>query len=336
MAPTFVIAGRLNREYVLPPSGQPLLDSPGGNLLYAAGGLAVWDSSIGLVGRVGEDYPRQWMRALNERGFDIRGIRTLRELQNVDLRSFIAFTDTNERSHSNAVSHFARRQLTFPKSLLGYQPPDESRKDPREPEPVSPSALDVPKDYRDVRYVHICPFDFVSQSQMVNLFKGGSNQTVSLDPAPGYMVPAFWRDLRLVLQGVTIFQPSEDELRSLFWGETNDLWEMARRISEYGPQIVVIKRGSQGQMLYDVLGNHRYELPAYASRMVDPTGAGDAFCGGFLAGFQKTNDPLLSALHGSVSASLKIEGSGPFYELDVMPGLAEARLFALKEMVREI
>ncbi|HMU95040.1 MAG TPA: carbohydrate kinase family protein [Anaerolineales bacterium] len=336
MTPTFVIAGRLNREYVLPPSGQPLLDSPGGNLLYAAGGLAVWDSSIGLVGRVGEDYPRQWMRALNERGFDIRGIRTLRELQNVDLRSFIAFTDTNERSHSNAVSHFARRQLTFPKSLLGYQPPDESRKDPREPEPASPSALDVPKDFRDVRYVHICPFDFVSQSQMVNLFKGGSNQTVSLDPAPGYMAPAFWRDLRLVLQGVTIFQPSEDELRSLFWGETNDLWEMARRISEYGPQIVVIKRGSQGQMLYDVPGNHRYELPAYASRMVDPTGAGDAFCGGFLAGFQKTNDPLLSALHGSVSASLKIEGSGPFYELDVMPGLAEARLFALKEMVREV
>ena len=336
MPPTFVIAGKLNREYILPPSGQPLLDSPGGSLLYAAGGLAVWDKSIGLVGRVGEDYPHQWLRALDERGFDISGVRTLRELQNVDLRAFIAFTDTNERSQSNAVSHFARRQLTFPKSLLGYQPPDETRKDPREPEPASPSALDVPKEFRDVRYVHICPFDFVSQSQMVNLFRGGPNQTVSLDPAPGYMAPAFWRDLRLVLQGITIFQPSEDELRALFWGETNDLWEMARRVSEYGPQIVVIKRGSHGQMVYDVPGNHRYEIPAYASRMVDPTGAGDAFCGGFLAGFQKTNDPLISALHGSVSASLKIEGSGPFYELDVMPGLAEARLYALKEMVREI
>ncbi len=336
MTPTFVVAGKMNREYILPPSGQPLLDSPGGSLLYAAGGLAVWDSNVGLVGRVGEDYPRQWMRALDERGFDTSGIRTLRELQNIDLRSFIAFTDSNERSQTNAVSHFARRQLNFPKSLLGYQPPDESRKDQREPEPTSPAALDVPKPFRDVRYVHLCPFDFVSQSQMVNLFRGGSNQTVSLDPAPGYMAPAFWRDLRLVLQGITVFQPSEDELRSLFWGETNDLWEMARRVSEYGPQIIVIKRGSHGQMVYDVPGNHRYEIPAYASRMVDPTGAGDAFCGGFLAGFQKTNDPLLAALHGSVSASLKIEGSGPFYELDVMPGLAEARLYALKEMVRQI
>lgn len=336
MPPTFVIAGKLNREYILPPSGQPLLDAPGGSLLYAAGGLAVWDSNAGLVGRVGEDYPHQWLRDLEHRGFDTNGIHALRELQNVDLRNFIAFTDSNERTQSNAVSHFARRQLPFPKSLLGYQAPDESRKDLRVPELISPAALDVPRDYWNVRHVHLCPFDFISQSQMVHLFRGGSDQTVSLDPAPGYMYPAFWRDLRLVLQGVTVFQPSEEELRALFWGETNDLWEMARRISEYGPQIIVIKRGILGQLVYDVPGNHRYEIPAYPARLVDPTGAGDAFCGGFLAGFQKTNDPLIAALHGSVSASLKIEGSGPFYELGVLPGLAEARLHSLKEMVHEL
>ncbi|MDO9302217.1 MAG: carbohydrate kinase family protein [Anaerolineales bacterium] len=337
MQPTFVIAGKLNREYILPPAGQPLLDSPGGSLLYAAGGLAVWgDTNAGLLGRVGEDYPRQWVRDLEQRGFDTRGIRTLRELQNMDLRAFVAFTDFNERSYSNAVSHFARRQLAFPKSLLGYQATDDSRKDPRTPELVSPAAVDTPKDYRDVRYVHLCSFDFTSQSQMVNLFRGGSSQTVSLDPAPGYMTPSFWRDLRLVLQGVTVFQPSEEELRTLFWGETNDLWEMARKVSEYGPQIIVIKRGLLGQLLYDAAGNHRYEIPAYPSRLADPIGIGDAFGGGFLAGFQKTNDPLMAALYGSVSASLTIEGSGPFYALGVMPGLAKARLRSLKETAREV
>ncbi|MDP1779845.1 MAG: carbohydrate kinase family protein, partial [Anaerolineales bacterium] len=158
----------------------------------------------------------------------------------------------------------------------------------------------------------------------------------SLDPAPGYMATSFWRDLRLVLQGVTVFQPSEDEMRALFWGETNDLWEMAQQVSQYGPQIIVIKRGALGQLVYDAAGNHRYEVPAYSSRLADPTGAGDAFCGGYLAGFQKTNDPLMAAIHGSVSASLKIEGSGPFYPLEVLPGLAEARLHTLKEMAREI
>jgi ribokinase len=334
MQPTFVIAGKLNREYILPYSDPPLIDSPGGSLLYAAGGFAVWNTGAGLLGRAGEDYPRQWLRALEGRGFDARGIRVLRELENTDLRAFIAFNEAHERSYTNAVSHFARRGLTFPKSLLGYQTANDLRKDPREPDLISPAARDVPKEYRNARYVHLCSFDFVSQSQMVNLF-GNSTQTVSLDPSADYMTPAFWRDLRIALQGVAIFLPSEEELRALFWGETDNLWEMARKVSEYGPQIVVIKRGKNGQMAYDVAGNHRYEIPAYPSRVVDLHGAGDAFCGGFLAGFEKTNDPLMAALYGNVSASLNVEGSGPFYSLEVMPGLAEARLHALKEMARE-
>jgi sugar/nucleoside kinase (ribokinase family) len=334
MRPTFVIAGRLNREYILPPSGQPSLDSPGGTLLYAAGGFAVWESGAGLLGRVGEDYPRQWLRDLEGRGFDVSGIRI--QPQSLDLRTFIAYTDSYERSYSNPVHHFARREMTFPKSLLGYQPPEINREDPRQPDPLSPAALDLPVDYREARAVHLCPLDFVSQSQLAGVFKGGADLTLSLDPARGYMLPTFWRDLRIVLQGITVFQPSEEELRALFWGETHDLWEMAARVSEYGPQIIVIKRGGQGQMVYDAAGKHRWEIPAYPSRFADPTGAGDVFCGGFLAGFQKTHDPLQAALYGNVSASLKVEGSGPFYGLGVLPGLARARLESLKELAREV
>jgi sugar/nucleoside kinase (ribokinase family) len=334
MTPTFVLAGKIKREYILPPVGYPLIDSLGGSLLYAAGGLAVWNPDAGLLARVGEDTPRQWLRDLETRGFDVTGIRI--QHQNIDLREFIAYNESNERSRSSAVSHFAKRQLNFPKSLLGYQSPADSDRDPREIDPLSPSALDAPKDYRDVKHVHLCPLDFTSQSQLVGLFKGGSNQTISLDPAPSYMSPTFWRDLRVVLQGVTVFLPSEEELRSLFWGDTDNLWEMARRLSEYGPKVIVVKRGPLGQMVYDIQNNRRYEVPAYAARIADPTGAGDAFCGGFLAGYQKTQDPLLAALHGSVSASLKLEGSGPFYPLDVLPGLAEARLHALQQQTREL
>ena len=333
---TFALAGKLTREYLLPPNGSPRLDSPGGNLLYATGGLAVWDTSIALISRVNQDYPQEWVSDLSERGLDVEGVYFDSESKQADLRSFIAYTDVNERSTSNAVSHFARRGMTFPKSLLGYHPKDETVKDLREADPLSPAARFIPKEYRSINFLHICPFDFTSQSQMVNLFKGGSNQTISLDPAPGYMKPTFWRELRVVLQGVTAFLPSEEEMRSLFWGESHDLWEMAQRVSEYGPQFIVIKRGAQGQILYDATAKRRYEIPAYSVRLVDPTGAGDAFCGGFLAGFQRTNDPLQAVLHGNVSASLKLEGIGAFATLDAMPGLAEARLHALKEMAREI
>ena len=66
------------------------------------------------------------------------------------------------------------------------------------------------------------------------------------------------------------------------------------------------------------------------------TGAGDAFCGGFLAGYRKTYEPLEAALYGNVSASLNVEGSGAFYPLDVLPGLAQARLEVLRAMVHEV
>jgi len=333
MKPDYIIAGRLTREYLLPPEGQALLDRPGGNLLYASGGLAAWTKEIGLLGRVDEDYPQEWLIEMEERGFDIGGINRLP--QKVDMRSFIAYTDSQERSQSNPVAHFARRQLTFPKSLLGYTPREDQSKDDRKPDPMAPSPLDIPKDFRDVPCVHLCPMPFANHNQLVRVFRGDAARTLSLDPSPGYMAPEFWRDLRQMLKEVTIFMPSENEMRSLFWEETHDVWQMAGMICENGPRLVVIKRGTHGQYLYDSASKQRWELPAYpASRPADPTGAGDAFCGGFLAGFHITNDPVQAALYGNISASLKIEGSGPFYPLEVMPGLAQARLQSLKELVR--
>lgn len=85
-------------------TGRPLLAIPREGICWdAAGGLAVWARDVGLVG-VGEEYPRQWLRDLEKRGLDTNGIRTLQELQNVDLRSFIAFNENNERSYTNAGS----------------------------------------------------------------------------------------------------------------------------------------------------------------------------------------------------------------------------------------
>ena len=333
MEPRFILAGLLRREYLLPPVGRPLLDTPGGNLLYAAGGLRVWESEIGLLGRVGEDYPFQWRRDIEARGFDMQGLKILQG--SLDLRSFRAYSETYEQIYNNPVSHFARRQLTFPKALLGYQPPD-SKDNPRQPYPDAPTVSDIPKDYLDASAVHLCPMDFTSQGQLLNAFKAGLATTVTLDPDAAYMNPDFLKGLRELLNGLTAFLPSQEELQALFWGQTNDLWEMAEELSSYGCELVVIKRGGQGQWLYDAMSKKHWEIPAYSSRKADPTGAGDAFCGGFLAGYRKNYDPLEAALHGNVSASLNVEGSGAFFPLDVMPGLADARLEVLREMVREV
>jgi sugar/nucleoside kinase (ribokinase family) len=330
MTPDFLVFGHLTREYLLPPTGQPRLDVAGGNLLYAASGLRVWESSIGLVGRVGNDYPRAWLNDCKARGFDTSGIRILPE--NLDVRDFLAYNDMFETNRVNPVSHFARREMTFPKSLLGYQPPDEKKVNGSR----SILVTDIPSDYLVARAAHICPMDLVTQTQLIAGMKRGDVHTFVLDPAPETMKPKARRELPALLNGVTAFIPSLEELGSLFWGETYDPWKMAEAVSLYGCEYVIIKCGARGQLLYDTDTKRKWEIPAYPARVADPTGAGDAFCGGFMAGYCKNYDPLEGVLYGNVSASLKVEGSGAYYPLDVLPGLAEARLNVLRNMVREV
>ena len=59
--PVYVILGELRREFLITPDHKLIADQPGGSLLYAAEGTSIWlkpDQMIGLVARVGEDYPR--------------------------------------------------------------------------------------------------------------------------------------------------------------------------------------------------------------------------------------------------------------------------------------
>ncbi|HET9905721.1 MAG TPA: carbohydrate kinase family protein [Anaerolineales bacterium] len=330
MAPSFLVFGQLTREYLLPPSGPPRLDAMGGSLFYGAAGLGVWESDIGLVGRAGNDYPRQWLNECKARGLDTRGIHIVQK--DLDVREFLSYSESFEVSRINPVTQFARREMTFPKSLLGYQPLDEKKTD----EERALIVTDIPEEYLNARAALICAMGLIPQTQLIAGLKRGSVHTFVLAPSASTMTPTARRALPALLNGVTAFVTSQEELKNLFWGETHDLWKMAEAVSMYGCEYVVIKCGARGQLLYDVDTKRKWEIPAYPARLADPTGAGDAFCGGFLAGYCKDYDPIEGVLYGNISASLKLEGSGPFYPMDVMPGLAEARLHVLRDMVREV
>ena len=320
--------------YLLPPQGRPQLDVPGGNLLYAAAGLALWEEKCGLVARVGEDYPRAWIDQFRARGFDTRGIRILPD--NLDLRQFLAYSDLHTRHTGNPVAHFARKELEFPKSLFGYRDTTNQPDSLTQLTPYSIRQSDLPSEYMHATGAHFCPLDYLTHSLMPAALRQAGFTTITLDPGKGYMTPTFWDHVPSIVTGLTAFLPSEEKIRALFHGRSDDLWEMAEALAHYGCEIIVIKRAIQGQLLYDTGAKTRWEIPAYPARERDPTGAGDAFCGGFLAGYRRTLDPLEAALYGNVSASLTIEGSGPFFALDTLPGLAEARLDALRQSVRKI
>ena len=331
---SLVIAGQLRRQFLIPPEGKPLLDKPGGNLLYAAAGTRLWTDTVSLLARVGEDFPNDWLRSFQQKGLDTRGVKVVPAP--MDLRSFIVYIDERNFQRTNPVSHFARLGLPFPKGLLGYQPPQEEQDSRTRANPDSPKLSDIPADYRVAKAAHLAPLDLLTHSQLATAFRHSGVSYVTIDPDPGYMNANYLDDLRSLLQGITAFLPSEDEIRNLFWGRTHDLWEMAETLASFGCDIVVVKRGARGQLVYDRVGNRKWEIPGYPSNFVDPTGAGDAFCGGFLAGYAANLDPLQAALHGNISSSFAIEGNGPFYLLDSMPGLAQARLASLTDLVRQV
>jgi sugar/nucleoside kinase (ribokinase family) len=111
---------------------------------------------------------------------------------------------------------------------------------------------------------------------------------------------------------------------------------MAVALAGFGPEYILIQTDTLGYYLFDRVNGKRWVIPQYTSKVVDPTGARDAFAGGFLAGYRQHYDPVEAAVMGSIGASVVVEGSGVFYGLDAMPELIEARRVALRQVVRQV
>ena len=330
----FVIAGCLNRDFILPISGPPKIDILGGNLTYAAIGLNLWQESGGLLARVGEDFPVQRLDRFDSLGFDLSGVNVLS--QSMDVRRFKAYEGLNITHTQNPIQHFADRGLAFPPELLGYRDVRPSHASRRTPMKHTIQISDVPEYFLECSAVHICPIDYLSHLVLPSLFRQGQASTITLTAASGYMSPSFWEEIPGVLSEITAFITSEKDIRSLFQGRQTDLWEMAAILANYGPEYILIETTSQGYCLFDGISGKKWRVPNYPSIAVDPTGCSDAFAGGFLAGYRQSYNALEATLRGSIAASLVLEGSGPFFALEAMPGLIDLRLSALRERVQEI
>jgi sugar/nucleoside kinase (ribokinase family) len=321
----FLIAGELNQEFVIDLAGKPANHYAGGSLLYAAAGASMWHDGIGLIGRVGSNFPSDWIAKIDERGLDTRGILHLPQVY--DQRSFYFWRDAEHCIHDSPVSAYAHYGLTFPHDLLGYttQTDETTEKMWRNVSPhLNPT---FPTEYMDISAAHLCPLS-VLQKSLIN--------TVSISPSNDYMNPAGWKQLPAILKDTSVFVPTETQLLSLFQGRSNDIWEMTLALTELGCPIIVVDCGKKGYCLYNAVNNAKIVLPFYPSRWLNPTGVPQVFAGAFLAQYKEKYDPLQALISGAVSASLAVEGSGPFYCLDSFSGLASARAEVLQSMLKKI
>jgi len=334
----FVFVGGLREDYALLSSGEARLHELGGSAVYAAAGAKVWTWLVGLVARVGANYPAAWLTKLSERGLDIEGVRVLPEAQ--DTRAFYAYLSLEERAESDPARHFARVGLPLPAELAGYVAPGSRPLARDKFGPLTARPGDVPPNYAHAFGFHFAPDEFIVHSTLPVMMRHQGIRYITCDPGQRYMQPNLADPVRHLVRGFDAFLPSEAEARAFFASGPGappvDLWQAAEAFGAMGTKIVVVKSGTRGQLVYDAEAKRKWHVPAYPAKVRDLTGAGDAYCGGFLVGLATTHDPVEAAVRGAVSASIVIEGKGALYALDSTPGLAEARAQALRDVVRQI
>lgn len=163
---------------------------------------------------------------------------------------------------------------------------------------VSPAPDEVPPAWRDARCLHVAPMPFDRQRAMVSAY-GGARQFVSVDPCVSIDDSTLdaWR---AVLSRSDAVFASDDELRV----ERLDALAVGRL------RYVVHKQGARGGALYDAHTRALWRWDPLPARVVDVTGAGDAFAAGFLSAMVEGADVAAAIACGAATASVAIEGDG--------------------------
>ncbi|ASJ76812.1 carbohydrate kinase family protein [Granulosicoccus antarcticus] len=101
--------------------------------------------------------------------------------------------------------------------------------------------------------------------------------------------------------------PSTSDLEFLFPGKSEE--QSIDQMRSYGADILALKRGSQGALI--ISGEDRFEFCGHKVQEVDPTGAGDAFCGTFLAMITQGHSPESAGRYANAAGALAVTRRGP-------------------------
>ncbi|MFO7681884.1 MAG: carbohydrate kinase family protein [Chloroflexota bacterium] len=331
--PSFMTGGGLRVDYLITHDGRAAIRQPGGNSLYSAVGAALWGERVGVWARKGQNYQDVWLAQLAQAGIDMSGLVTVPE--EMDHRTFFAYTPDGRRDDRNPAAHFSRIAQPLPPDLADYVDSTPGQDDPEAYERLGLRPEEWPEMYTGVTAVHLAGHGLRSHLFIPPLLRKKGVKQLTLDPGERYMIPPLSDFVRQIVRQVDAFLPSEMEIRSLF-GEGADYLAAAQMLCSWGAKRVVVKMGAKGVLVVEANGRSTH-LPPYHSpgdpRVVDVTGAGDAFCGGFMVGLARSGDAVSAAQMGLVSASIIVEGYGVLYGLTRQPGEIAQRLAAVQSRV---
>jgi sugar/nucleoside kinase (ribokinase family) len=258
------------------------VETPFGKADRVLGGSAVFFTAaasllhpVQVVGVVGDDYPLDGLDFLAARGADLTGIEK-REGESFFWAGRYHYDLNTRDTLETRLGVFA-----------DFQPK-------------------IPASFRDARYVFLGNIDPVLQLDVLD--QVDAPEVVACDTM-NYWISGSRDALLELLARVQILLVNEEEVRQLA-GEPN-LLRAARWVQERGPEMVVVKKGEHGAILF--AADWLFFVPGFPLEEVfDPTGAGDAFAGGFVGYLARTGalspqDLRRAMVYGSVMGSFVVE-----------------------------
>ena len=322
--PKLIAIGHTFIDCILMPGGGVHPFVCGGNALYTAAGMNLWTSGVGVVSRIGMDFPAHFLEDVAAAGIDITGVRQLPK-PHILVSGFRYFSDGSreffwpdlEQLHLNEKSHERTDILPAAKDPEGFSEFD-------------PTPDDIPDAYWQAQGFGLGSMGAEPQLAFVKSLseKGKAITWDSPDPEGNEAIILPW------IGKATAFLPSLEEMGWFFNGSS--FQDELRRLATWNTPIVGLKLGAEGSMVMDTLSQHIWMIPPLKVTVKDPTGAGDAYCGGFLAGYLETGDPLQAAMMATVSSSVVIEGFDVRHAFHYRRADAIERLERLRPFVKQL
>jgi sugar/nucleoside kinase (ribokinase family) len=277
-----VSVGHFSIDSIFLPSRQNAFIVLGGSVAYVSFAARRLDARVSVISRVGADFPAAYKWWLQEEGVDLSGLSDVQD----------SLTTRFELKYDNDLSN---RSLCSKNRI----PPIR--------------VEDLPNPLK-AKIIHLAPIADEITHEVAEKLRS-CTEVLSLD-AQGLL-----RDFdengnvtleqptdKRILGLIDVFKSTTKEIQILTG--LSDVDSAMKAVHNYGVSIVIVTLGAEGAVVSVEETIHR--VPAYKpEKFVDPTGAGDAFMGAFLAEYARGEDCAWCSHVGSAAASLVVEGIGP-------------------------
>lgn len=277
-----VVLGHFSIDSINLPNRQSPCIILGGSAAYVSLSAKRLGANVSIISKVGWDFPEAYLWWLSQEGINLA--RVSRIVQEKTTRF--------ELKYNSDMSSRTLRLISKAPSI---------------------TAEDLPTSL-EAKVAHLAPIANEIQYDVAERLKQ-SVGVLSLDPQGlirafdenGTVMNEPLRDQR-ILEIVNVYKSSKEEIETVTG--VGDLRTAIRAVHDFGVETIIVTLGVKGAVLS--IDGTVYEIPAYTpNRLVDPTGAGDSFIGGFLAEYVRGKEALWCACVGSAAASTVVEGVGP-------------------------